>query len=115
MFKKIFQKIIYVIPVIVPSLVHAQRSVKGFADSVVTTIGDYLMPLLFVAALTYFTWGVVTFIRDAENSEERQKGKNRIIWGIIALFAMTAYFGLTSILTQTAFGTSPFLPQLFTN
>jgi len=87
---------------------------RGFATSIVKLISSAVIPLLFSGALAYFLWGVAEFIRSAENSDARQKGKKRILWGLIALFAMVGYLGLTAVLTRTFFGGSPFLPELFT-
>lgn len=89
-------------------------SAATFKDAVreVVKLSQVIMPLLFSAALAYFIWGVVVFIQSAGNPEKRQEGKTRILWGIVALFAMIGYLGLTAVLTGTVFGTSPFLPQL---
>ena len=100
---------------IFPSITFAQATVKSFVEEVVAVVGQFLMPLLFSIALAWFIWGVIDFILGSDNPEERKKGKQRILWGIIALFAMIAYLGLTGVFTNTFFGTSPFLPQLFTN
>lgn len=96
-----------------PSVASA-ATFRSFVVQVTNFVGEALMPLLFSAALAYFIWGVVEFIRSADNSDERNKGKSRIMWGIIALFAMLTYLGLTSVFTSTFFGTNAFLPQLFT-
>lgn len=86
-----------------------------FRDAVLaaTDIGRVLMPLLFSVALAWFIWGVVDFIRSADNPEQRKKGKQRILWGIIALTAMIGYLGLTTVLTNTFFQKEAnVLPQL---
>ena len=85
-----------------------------FKDAVgeVVRVSQAIIPLLFSVALAWFIWGVIEFIRGADNSEERKKGKQRMLWGIIALFVMVAYFGLTSVATNSLLGTSPFLAQL---
>jgi hypothetical protein len=98
-----------------PMITLAQRTLKGGVESVVGLVGGVLMPLLFTFALTWFIWGVVLFIKDSDNPQERKTGKTRMMWGIFALFAMVTYLGLTSILTTSVFGASPFLPQFFTN
>ncbi len=108
------KKIILGIFLIAPSVSFAQMTVKSITNGIVSSVGRYVMPVLFSAALAYFIWGVVTFIRDAENPAAREKGKQHLIWGILALFAMVAYLGLTTILTQSVFGTNPFVPQFFT-
>lgn len=104
---------------LVPGMALAQTiergSIKSIAESLTKFFSKLVMPMLFTLALSFFVWGIVDFIRSAENSEERKKGKQRMLWGIIGLFAMVTYIGLTSILTTTVFNASPVLPQLFSN
>lgn len=101
---------------LLPTITFAfQRSIKGFAAYFVEIISDFLIPFLVTLALTWFIWGVVSFIRAAENPEERKRGKQKIIWGIIALFFMIAFIGISSVFTTTLFNKGPILPQLYTN
>lgn len=92
-----------------------ERNVRGISDYIVDLISTALIPFLIALALTWFIWGVVSFIRAAENSEERKKGKKKIMWGIIALFFMIAFIGISSVFTNTFFNKNPILPQLYTN
>ncbi len=111
--KNIFSKLI-LFTVLLPLPVFAQaRSFRSIVASIVDLVGSALMPLLFVMALTMFIWGVFEFIRNSDNQEKRKQGRTRMLWGIIALFIMVSYLGLTSILTQTLFNRQPFLPQLY--
>lgn len=92
-----------------------ERSVRGIASWFLNLVFGPLMPLLFAAALLWFIWGLTEFIRAADNSEERLRGKRRMLWGILALFFMVTFLGITTIFTQTLFNDRPFLPQLHTN
>lgn len=118
--KKILNKFAIVMTVMFPWIASAQTTFKSAVKGVTDAVwggggsGGALMSLLFSAALALFLWGVVEFIRNAENSDARTRGKQRMLWGIIALFAMISYIGLTGVLTQSVFNDSPFLPQLFT-
>lgn len=116
--KKIYYKIILIIVGLAPVVSFAQILQGGgsFRDSVkeITDVAtNSLIPLLFAAALAYFIFGIANFIRTADNPEERKKGKQQIIWGIIALTAMVGYFALTSVFTNTFFSKNAALPQLF--
>jgi len=91
------------------------NTIKGIANDITSILSGILMPTLFSVALALFVWGIVDFIRNAENSEERKRGKQRMLWGILGLFAMITFIGLTSVLTKSVFNASPLLPQLFTN
>ena len=84
---------------------------KDFVVEVVDILGNSILPLLFVAALTWFIWGVLEFIRNADNQEKRKEGRSKMLWGIVALFVMVSYLGITSIFTETIFNRQPFLPQ----
>jgi nitrogen fixation/metabolism regulation signal transduction histidine kinase len=92
----------------------AGRNIASIANNIKKFLSSLVVPMLFTIALSWFIWGVVDFIKSAENSEEREKGKTRMLWGIIALFAMIAFLGLTSILTNTFFNTGTILPQFYT-
>lgn len=99
-----------------PAMVFAmERSVKGIAKWLVDLIFGSLMPLLFAAALTFFIWGVVEFMRNADNSEDRKKGKQKMLWGIIALTLMVTFLGVTDVFTVSLFNERAFLPALHTN
>ena len=61
-----------------------------------------------------FIWGVVQYVINGEEEAKKAKGKQFMIWGIIALAVMVSVWGLVSILTHT-FGISSgkdFIPQL---
>lgn len=96
-----------------PLVTFAAGTVKNIADNISTFLSNLVLPMLFTIGLAWFIWGVVSFIKNADNPEERKKGKQRMLWGIIGLFAMIAFLGLTSVLTNTFFGTGTFLPQFY--
>jgi len=99
-----------------PFVSFAAGTVRSAALAIATFLGKPLMVLLFTVALVMFLWGVLDFIKNAENSEAREKGKQRMLWGIIGLFAMVAFLGLTGVLTGTFFGNdTPVLPLLYEN
>lgn len=86
---------------------------KNIVIDITDFLGGAVMPLLFLFGLTWFVWGVVDFIRNADNQEKRKKGRSRMLWGIIALFVMVSYLGITSVFTQSLFNSNPILPQLY--
>ena len=61
------------------------------------------IPVVLVSlSMLYFFWGIGKYI-GAAGQEELQKGRNTIIYGIIAMFVMVALWGLVFIL-QKEFG-----------
>lgn len=54
-----------------------------------------LITVIALAAFVVFVWGVVDFIRGADNEEKRKIGQQHMIWGIIGLVIL---FGAQAIL-----------------
>jgi hypothetical protein len=78
-----------------------------------------LIPTVVLVGLITFLAGVLKFVRAGDNEEKRASGRQVIIYGIIILFVMMAYWGFVRILTQSFFGADPklpdYLPPLQTN
>jgi len=74
---------------------------KTLLSSIATNILDPLIGLMAVIALLYFLWGVLQFIRNAESSEERKKGGQHILWGVIGLFIMISAYGIINLILGT--------------
>ncbi len=58
------------------------------------------VPLLIAIALLVFIWGLVVFIAQSDNEQARTAGKQKMIWGIIALFVIVSVWGLVNLLQQ---------------
>lgn len=76
-------------------------------------IGAAIIPLIFTLAFLYFLWGMVMFIRGADDVKKREESKKFIYWGIIGLTVMVAVWGIVRIVTAT-FGLGNTVPQLQT-
>ena len=73
-------------------------------DSYITNIGDLLgtlIPILMTIALVVFFWGLVRYLFAAGDPEKASTSKHLMIWGVVALFIMTAVWGLTRIIGTT--------------
>jgi len=71
---------------------------NDFIDSVKGTV-DKLIPFLVGLALLGFFWGLVVFIFQGNTDEtKRGEAKMMMIYAIIALFVMTAIWGLVGFL-----------------
>lgn len=66
-----------------------------FLDTVKEQIVDPIITLLALAAFALFTWGVVLFIKNAEDEEKRETGKRHMVWGIVGLAVI---FGARAII-----------------
>lgn len=70
-------------------------------NTIVTEIGDIvnlLVPIAFAAAVLFFIWGLATFILASGDEEAKTAGKNRMIYGILALFVIAAVWGIVAFL-----------------
>lgn len=90
---------------VLPSVASAQADLQNIID-LIGTIGDilnYIIPLIVTLALIYFFWGLAQFIVNSGDDGARTEGRNKMIWGIVALFVIVSVWGLVGFL-QKAFG-----------
>lgn len=72
--------------------------------SILLTIKDLMdlgVPILITLALLYFLYGLGEYIFKTESDKTRAEARERMIGGIIALFVMSAVWGLTAVLAST--------------
>ena len=74
-------------------------------------ISQAVIPLIFALALVMFIWGVVQFVINSDEEAKKEKGRQFMIWGIIALTVMVSVWGLVEILGDT-FGINYAIPQV---
>ncbi len=70
----------------------------------VSNIINSLIPLVIAIAVLLFLIGVLRFVTAGGDEEQRESARGMIIFGIIALFVMTAVWGFVNILGSTLFG-----------
>ena len=78
---------------------------------IVFIINRSIIPLIFAIAIALFVWGVVQYVINADSEEKRKKGKQFMIWGIIALTVMLSVWGLVKIVGGTFGLNTSVLPQ----
>ena len=76
------------------------KSFKQVVDTSIVPLGDLVITLLYGAATILFLFGVLRyfFVSGASAEEGRQKGKQHMFWGIIALVVLFSVWGLVRIL-----------------
>ena|SRR3989338_3732704 len=77
-------------------------------------ISSAVIPLIFALAVAMFVWGVVQFVIYSDEEAKKAKGKQFMLWGIIALTVMISVWGLVSILGNTFGVNTGFIPQVNT-
>jgi len=106
---------IFLIPSI--SLAFSLRESK-FDDVVfeIISILELAVPLLFGASLIVFFWGLSKFVINSDNETELNKGKNYMLWGILALFILISYQTIVGLIVRDLeFGGGRTVPQLPTS
>lgn len=73
---------------------------------------DALIPLVLVAAVAVFLWGLFKLLRAAGNEIDYEEGRNIMVYGIIGIFVMTAVWGLVAFLNGTFFPVSVLPPTV---
>ena len=95
------KKIAFILPsLLLPFFALAQE--PGTFDYViwrVTVWIDLITPIIVALALLFFFYGLAMYI--LKQGEEKAKGKEIMIYGIIALFVMVAVWGLVSLLATS--------------
>jgi hypothetical protein len=59
-----------------------------------------LIPVLIGLGLVFFFWGLVLFIANSGEEKGREEGKQKMIWGIVALFVMVSVWGFVALVQQ---------------
>lgn len=64
-------------------------------------INEYLIPIAIALEVVLFIFGIIRYIADADNQEQRQQGSQFIMWGVIALFITLSFWAVVGILQRT--------------
>jgi len=100
-------------------IVAALAPLFAFAQDLQSIIGtikgmvDTLIPLFMVLAVAVFLWGIVKYITAGGDAEKEKSARGYIIYGLIGIFVLVAFWGIIQIFTTT-FGVSTggTLPQV---
>jgi hypothetical protein len=89
--------------------------------SYIVDILNLLIPVLIGVAFLFFFWGLSKFILSGSGSQaDRKKGKDYMLWGILALFILVSFRAIISIVAtdlgiknpnNTSQSWTPRLPQ----
>jgi uncharacterized membrane protein YfcA len=71
---------------------------EELVNTLATEILNPLVALLFAAAVVYFIFGVIQYIANADNEQERRKGKRHLLYSIIGLTIMAGVWGIIGII-----------------
>jgi succinate dehydrogenase/fumarate reductase cytochrome b subunit len=74
---------------------------NSYLNKIITNIVQPIIYLLMAAAVVYFAYGMVVFIKNADNQEKRKEGYDHMIWGIIGIFIMVSAKGIINLILST--------------
>ncbi len=77
----------------------ALGGLKGLIGSIGSLLNS-LIPIIFALCLIYFFWGISQFILHAGEEKTRAEGKNKMIWGVVALFIFISIYGILSVIAN---------------
>jgi hypothetical protein len=96
-------KRILLLPVSIIAFTPLIASAVVVAD-IVQTLLDILqlvIPFLSAVAIAFFVYGVIKYITAAGDVEKQKSAKGYILYGIIGLFVLVAFWALVTVLTST--------------
>ena len=72
-------------------------------QAIICKIGEILntiIPILIVLGVVYFVWGVISYMIGADE-EQKKKGRDKIIYGIIGLVVIVGMWGLVTLVVKS--------------
>lgn len=104
MFNKIF---VIILVTLFPIVTVAQVTDIFGAQNLIFNILTSLSTLFWAMAVAFFVWGIVKFIKNADDTAEHEKGKQFMVWGIIAFLVLVSLWGIVRFLLVDTIGISP--------
>lgn len=68
---------------------------------IITGLALATIPVLVGFALLLFFWGLALFILDPGSEKGRKAGRDRMVWGLVALFIIVSIGGILAVLDRT--------------
>jgi hypothetical protein len=89
--------------------------IQNLFDYISCIINLSVIPLVFSLAFMLFVYGVVQYVLNDTDGAKREKGKQFMIWGIIALTVMVSTWGLVRVLGSSFGLNTSFIPKVSPN
>lgn len=80
--------------IIIPEVAFAQFYTLQAMLTAIGSFGNLIIRIIFGLTLIYFFWGTAQFVLHAGDSKTREDGKQRMLWGVIAIFVMFSLYGI---------------------
>lgn len=63
-----------------------------------------IVPIIISFGVVVLLWGIAKYIREADQPQKREEGRQLIVYGIISIFVMVSMWGLINLIVSTIFG-----------
>lgn len=73
-------------------------------NEIINTVRDLvnsIIPLFMVIAVAVFLWGIVKYITAAGDETKAKEARGYIIYGLIEVFVMVAFWGIIQVVAST--------------
>lgn len=94
---------LFVVPLVCLAQVNDVFDLSELFYTILTRLGE----LFWVLAVMLFVWGVVKFIANASDAAEHAKGKQFMVWGIIAFVVLLSLWAIVDIILFGTLGITP--------
>jgi len=74
-----------------------------FANKI-SDVANAVIPFLIGLAIVFVIFGIFKYISSAGDTEKVAAGRTAIIWGVVAIFLMLAFWGLVIAIHNSIFG-----------
>lgn len=64
-------------------------------------LANTIVPLFMVIAVAVFLWGIIRYITSAGDEEKQKAARGYIIYGLIGIFVMVAFWGIIQVVAST--------------
>jgi len=98
-----------------PLVAAAAKSVLEIVE-VIQDVVNIIVPLFMTVAVAVFLWGIIMYITAGGDAEKEKTARGYIIYGLIGLFVLVAFWGLIAVITTTfdvSEGVTPIAPQVY--
>ncbi len=86
---------------LIPQITFAQLYTLHAMLTAIGSFGNLIIRIIFGLTLIYFFWGTAQFVLHAGDAKKREDGKQRMLWGVIAIFVMFSLYGIISWISFT--------------
>lgn len=76
--------------------------IQRITESILQPMVTFLM----AAAVAYFLYGMMKFVKDQSSEEAQGEGKKHMLWGVIGLAIMVSVWGILNFINSFVMGFS---------